>query len=374
MSAIPTIKLVNVTRTFGRIKAIDQVSLQIADGEYVCVLGPTGAGKTTLLRLIAGLTTATSGSIELDGSEITNFRPEDRNASYVPQQYALFPHMTVRDNVAFGPLARGFTPQESLQTADEMLKLVRLAHRATAFPHELSGGMQQRVALARGLAGRSPLLLLDEPLGAIDARLRVILRYELRKLAKGLGVTVVHVTHDQQEAMSIADRIAVLRDGAIQQFGRPSEIYEAPESPFLANFVGGANFLEGVVVREARDVTVIDVAEGFSIISSHDGHAIGDSVVTSFRQEGTLILTNASLEENVVPGRLVSTSFLGSFLRCVVDLGRVGEVMAKVPVREALEQKLPDRVGDVVYVRANRDRIMIFDRPERPLAVELEAF
>lgn len=374
MRAIPTIKLVNVTRTFGRIKAIDQVSLQIADGEYVCVLGPTGAGKTTLLRLIAGLTTATSGSIELDGSEITNVRSEDRNASYVPQQYALFPHMRVRDNVAFGPLARGFTPQESLHTADEMLKLVRLAHRATAFPHELSGGMQQRVALARGLAGRSPLLLLDEPLGAIDARLRVILRYELRKLAKGLGVTVVHVTHDQQEAMSIADRIAVLRDGAIQQFGRPSEIYEAPESPFLANFVGGANFLEGVVVREARDVTVIDVAEGFSIISSHDGHGMGDFVVTSFRQEGTLILTNASLEENVVPGRLVSTSFLGSFLRCVVDLGRVGEVMAKVPVREALEQKLPDRVGDVVYVSANRDRIMIFDRPERPLAVELEAF
>jgi len=371
---MPTIKLVNVTRTFGRIKAIDQVSLQIADGEYVCVLGPTGAGKTTLLRLIAGLTTATSGSIELDGREITNVPPEDRNASYVPQQYALFPHMTVRDNVAFGPLARGFTLQESLQTADEMLKLVRLLHRATALPHELSGGMQQRVALARGLAGRSPLLLLDEPLGAIDARLRVILRYELRRLAKGLGVTVVHVTHDQQEAMSIADRIAVLRDGAIQQLGRPSEIYEAPKSPFLANFVGGANFLEGVVVREARDATLIDVAEGFSITSSRDGHRMGDFVVASFRQEGTIVLTNASLEENVVPGRLVSTGFLGSFLRCVVDLGRVGEVVAKVPVREALEQRLPDRVGDVVYVRANRDRIMIFDRPERPLAVELEAF
>jgi putative spermidine/putrescine transport system ATP-binding protein len=371
---MPTIKLANVTRTFGRTRAIDRVSLQITDGEYVCILGPTGAGKTTLLRLIAGLTTATSGSIELDGHDITNVRPEDRNASYVPQQYALFPHMTIRDNVAFGPLARGFTSQESLQTADEMLKLVRLAHRATAFPHELSGGMQQRVALARGLAGRSPLLLLDEPLGAIDARLRVILRYELRKLAKGLGVTVVHVTHDQQEAMSIADRIAVLRDGAVQQFGRPFEIYEAPESPFLANFVGGANFLEGVVVREARDATVIDVAEGFSITSSRDGHGMGDSVVASFREEGTLILANASLEENVVPGRLVSTSFLGSFLRCVVDLGRLGEVVAKVPVREALEQRLPDRVGDIVYVRANRDRIVIFDRPERPLAIELEAF
>jgi ABC-type Fe3+/spermidine/putrescine transport system ATPase subunit len=371
---MPAIKLVKVTRTFGRIKAIDQASLEIADGEYVCVLGPTGAGKTTLLRLIAGLVTATSGHIELDGREITNVRPEDRNASYVPQQYALFSHMTIRDNVAFGPLARGSTPQQSLETADEMLKLVRLAHRASAFPHELSGGMQQRVALARGLAGRSPLLLLDEPLGAIDARLRVILRYELRKLAKGLGVTVIHVTHDQQEAMSIADRIAVLRDGAIQQFGRPSEIYEAPGSPFLANFVGGANFLEGVVVREARGATMIDIAEGFSITSSHDGHGMGDFVVTSFRQEGTLILTNASLEENVIPGTLVSTSFLGSYLRCVVNLGRVGEAVAKVPVREALERKLPDRTGELVYVRADRGRIMIFDRPERPLAVELEAF
>jgi putative spermidine/putrescine transport system ATP-binding protein len=371
---MPTIKLTNVTRTFGRVKAIDHVSLQIMDGEYVCLLGPTGAGKTTLLRLIAGLTTTTSGSIELDGRDITNVRPEDRSASYVPQQYALFPHMTIRENVAFGPLARGHDPQESLQTADEMLKLVRLAHRATAFPHELSGGMQQRVALARGLAGRSPLLLLDEPLGAIDARLRVILRYELRKLAKGLGITVVHVTHDQQEAMSIADRIAVLRDGTVQQFGSPSEIYEAPESPFLANFVGGANFLEGVVVREARDATVIDVAEGFSITSSRDGHGRGDSVVASFRQEGALILANASLEENVIPGRLVSTSFLGNFLRCVVDLGRAGELAAKVPVREALQERLPERVGDVVYVRANRDRIMIFDRPERPLAIELEAF
>ena len=374
MRFIPTIKLVDVTKAFGRIRSIDQVSLQITEGEYVCVLGPTGAGKTTLLRLIAGLETATSGRIELDGHEITNVRAEDRNASYVPQQYALFPHMTIRDNVAFGPLARGFTPQQSLETADQMLKLVRLAHRATAFTHELSGGMQQRVALARGLAGRSPLLLLDEPLGAIDARLRVILRYELRKLAKGLGVTVIHVTHDQQEAMSIADRIAVLRDGAIQQFGRPSEIYETPESPFLANFVGGANFLEGVVVREAHDATTIDIAEGFSITSSHDRHSMGDFVVTSFRQEGTLILTNASLEENVIPGRLVSTSFLGSFLRCVVNLGRAGEVVAKVPLRDALERRLPDRPGELVYVRADRGRIMIFDRPKRPLAVELEAF
>jgi ABC-type Fe3+/spermidine/putrescine transport system ATPase subunit len=200
------------------------------------------------------------------------------------------------------------------------------------------------------------------------------LRYELRKLAKGLRVTVIHVTHDQQEAMSIADRIAVLRDGAIQQFGRPSEIYKAPKSPFLANFVGGANFMEGVVVREARDATTIDIAEGFSITSSHDRHNMGDFVVASFRQEGTLIMMSAGPEENVIPGRLVSTSFLGSFLRCVVNLGRVGEVVAKVPIRDSLERRLPDQAGEVVYVRADRGRVMIFDRPERPLALELEAF
>jgi ABC-type Fe3+/spermidine/putrescine transport system ATPase subunit len=255
-----------------------------------------------------------------------------------------------------------------------VLKLVRLSHRATAFPHELSGGMQQRVALARGLAGRSPLLLLDEPLGAIDARLRVILRYQLRKLAKDLRVTVVHVTHDQQEAMSMADRIAVLREGAIEQFGRPSEIYGAPKSPFLANFVGGANFLQGTIVQKRLDTTLIEVAEGFSATASGTAHPLGDAVVASFRQERTSILTSASLEENVVPGKLVSTSLLGVFLRCVVDLRRVGEIVAKVPLREALQQDLPDRVGDVVFVRTGREGILVFSRPERALAVELEAF
>lgn len=371
---LPSIRLINVSKTFAKMRGLDRVSLEISNGEYVCVLGPTGSGKTTLLRLIAGLIYPTSGSIELDGKPVTHIRPEDRNAVYVPQQYALFPHMTVRDNIAFGPLARGFTPEESLKTADEMLKLVRLAHRASAFPHELSGGMQQRVALARGLAVRSPLLLLDEPLGAIDARLRVILRYELRELAKELKVTVVHVTHDQQEAMSISDRIAVLRDGTLQQFGRPSEIYAAPESPFLANFVGGANFLEGTVVRKTPDATLVELAEGFSIVSPESTHRLGDAVVASFRQERTSILTSASVEENVLPGRLLSTSLLGVFVRCLVDLGRAGQIVAKVPLREALEQRLPDRVGEVVYARASREGILLFKRPARPLAVELEAF
>jgi len=372
--AVPSIRLVNVSKTYARMRGIDRVSLEIDDGEYVCILGPTGSGKTTLLRLIAGLISPTSGIIELDGKPVTHVPPEDRSAVYVPQQYALFPHMTVRDNVAFGPLARGLTPEESLQTADEMLKLVRLAHRASAFPHELSGGMQQRVALARGLAGRSSLLLLDEPLGAIDARLRVILRYELRRLAKELAVTVLHVTHDQQEAMSIADRIAVLREGTLQQFGRPSEIYSAPESPFLANFVGGANFLEGTVVRKAPDATLIELPEGFSITSPASDHPVGDAVVVSFKQERTSILTSASVEENVLPGKLVSTSLLGVYLGCLVDLERAGQVLAKVPLREALDQELPEQVGEIVFTRTSREGILLFNRPARPLAVELEAF
>lgn len=371
---MPSIRLVDVSKTFGRIKAIDHVNLEIKDGEYVCVLGPTGSGKTTLLRLIAGLTSPTGGNIELDGRPVVGILPEDRNAVYVPQQYALFPHMTVRDNVAFGPLARGFTPDEAFRRADEVLKLVRLAHRAESFPHELSGGMQQRVALARGLAGRSSLLLLDEPLGAIDARLRVMLRYEIRRIAKELGVTVVHVTHDQQEAMSIADRIAVLRDGAIQQFGRPSEIYGSPEAPFVANFVGGANFLEGTVAEKAYDRVLIEVTEGFSIKVRGNDNLRGDAVVASFRQERTSVLTSASIEENVVPGRLVSTSLLGVFLRCSIDLGLAGTINAKVPLREALEQHLPNLVGEIVYVRVSPEGVVLFKRPTRALAVELEAF
>jgi ABC-type Fe3+/spermidine/putrescine transport system ATPase subunit len=174
--------------------------------------------------------------------------------------------------------------------------------------------------------------------------------------------------------MSISDRIAVLRDGTLQQFGRPPEIYAAPESPFLANFVGGANFLEGTVVRKTPDATLVELAEGFSIVSPESTHRLGDAAVASFRQERTSILTSASVEENVLPGRLLSTSLLGVFVRCLVDLGRAGQIVAKVPLREALGQRVPDRVGEVVYARASREGILLFRRPARPLAVELEAF
>jgi ABC-type Fe3+/spermidine/putrescine transport system ATPase subunit len=174
--------------------------------------------------------------------------------------------------------------------------------------------------------------------------------------------------------MSIGDRIAVLRDGSVGQFGRPSEIYSAPNSPFLANFVGGANFLEGTIVRKESGASLIEMAEGFSITSSQNAHSPGDAVVASFRQERTSILTSANLEENVIPGRLVSTSILGVFMRCLMDAGRAGEIVAKVPLREALEQRLEDRVGDIVYARASREAMMLFNRPGRALAVELEAF
>ncbi len=371
--ALPSIRLVDITKDFGTVRAIDHVSIEIANGEYVCVLGPTGSGKTTLLRLIAGLASATSGEIEFGGKAVTRISPENRNAIYVPQQYALFPHLTVRENVAFGPSARGLSREESLRTADEMLRIVKLSHRANALPNELSGGMQQRVALARGLAGRSPLLLLDEPLGALDARLRVALRFELRKLAKELAVTVVHVTHDQQEAMSIADRIAVLRYGRIEQFGSPSQVYDLPASLFLANFVGGANFLEGTIARKDNDATVVEVADGFSMVVPPGDRQVGDAVVVSFRQERSIVLTNTSVEENVLPGRLLSTNLLGTFLRCSIDIGRAGTVVVKVPLREALSQKLPSFVGRSVFVRVSQQGIMLFSRPKRALAVELEA-
>ncbi|MBS7610407.1 ABC transporter ATP-binding protein, partial [Candidatus Bathyarchaeota archaeon] len=249
---MPSLRLVNVTKRFGSIEALDDVTFNVSDGEYLCILGPTGSGKTTLLRLLAGLLEPDGGAIYFDEKPFIDVPPEERNVAYVPQTYALFPHMTVLENVMFGPSARGLRYSESYRMAMEALKMVRLAHRADAFPHELSGGMQQRVALARALASGAKLLLLDEPLGALDARLRIELRRELKALAKTSGLTVVHVTHDQEEAMAIGDRILVLRNGRVQQHGTPFHVYRKPENLFVASFMGSSNFLEGIVVQRNR--------------------------------------------------------------------------------------------------------------------------
>jgi sulfate transport system ATP-binding protein len=262
---VPSISISDLTKRFGRIRAVDSVTFEVKDREYLCVLGPTGSGKTSLLRLIAGLLKPDEGTIKFDGVLVTEVAAEDRNAVYVPQNYALFPHLTVVENVMFGKLARGASREEAYDEAIRILGLVRLEHREHSYPLELSGGMQQRVALARGLASGSSLLLLDEPLGALDARLRIDIRTELRYLAKKQGFTVIHVTHDQEEAMTIGDRVLVLKKGVIQQHGTSYHVYRKPSNLFVSNFVGSTSFFEGVV--ESRDASgnTVKLSEGLKV-------------------------------------------------------------------------------------------------------------
>jgi len=238
------VKVVGVSKFFGNIKALDNINVEINDGEYVVLLGPSGCGKTTLLKIIAGMWEPTAGKVYIDGKDITKLPPEDRNIGFVFQNYALFPHLNVFDNTVYGPVARGKDSEESRRNAREMLNLVRLAARHDAFPAELSGGMQQRLAVARALTTGSSLLFLDEPLSALDAKIGAELRSEMRKMIKDLKLTAIHVTHNQEEAMEVADKIVVMRRGRVEQVGFPKEIYRNPANLFVAHFLGDANFIE----------------------------------------------------------------------------------------------------------------------------------
>ena len=245
----PAIELAGVSRSFGAVRALDQVSLAIAPGEFFALLGPSGSGKTTCLRLIAGFDRPTRGKVLLDGLDVTDIPPFDRSVNTVFQDYALFPHMSVAENVAYGPKVRGVSGPERQRLALEVLDLVRLAPLADRSPAQLSGGQKQRVALARALINKPRVLLLDEPLGALDLRLREEMQIELKAIQQKVGITFVYVTHDQGEALSMADRVAVFRDGRMEQLDSPRELYVRPRTAFVARFVGSANVVDGELAR-----------------------------------------------------------------------------------------------------------------------------
>jgi len=245
MTNAAAIELQDASRAFGAVVALDRVSLAIAPGEFFALLGPSGSGKTTCLRLIAGFDRPDSGRILLDGEDVTEIPPYDRNLNTVFQDYALFPHMTVAENVAYGPRVRGVAAEERRRRAAEMLELVRLGSYGDRRPAQLSGGQRQRVALARALINQPKVLLLDEPLGALDLKLREEMQAELKGLQQRLGITFVFVTHDQGEALSMADRVAVFSQGRIEQLDTPRGLYTRPRTAFVANFVGSANVVLG---------------------------------------------------------------------------------------------------------------------------------
>src|SRR5512136_1370420 len=268
---MPNIRVVNLTKKFGSVTALENINLEVHDQEYFSLLGPSGCGKTTLLRLIAGLIEPDSGEIWIGDKRVDAVPPEDRDIGFVFQTFALFPHMSVWDNVLYGPKVKNFNLKEAETIGDEVLELVKLHERLDAYPSELSGGMMQRIAVARALAAGGKILLLDDPLGQLDAKVRNEIRYEIRKMAKDLNLTAIHVTHDQSEAMSISDRIAVMKKGKIVQIGTPQELYMSPNSLFVAHFIGESNLMEGIVTRTNNGSVEIELRGGFKVYAVGNG-------------------------------------------------------------------------------------------------------
>lgn len=278
-----SLRLVDISKRFGRIEALRDVNLDVYDGEYVVVLGPTGAGKTTLLRIIAGLLKQDGGEVYINGVRVDELLPEDRGVALFFENFALFPHMTVLDNVAFSLRIRGLSFEEAERKAVEILRMMHLDHRAYSYPRELSGGMQQRVALARTIAAGVDILLLDEPLSQLDAKIKSEIQYELRDLAKSLGLTVLHVTNDVEEALAVADRIAVLNKGEVVQVGTPVEIMESPKTAFVASFIAEMNLMEGIVEEVLEKKVVVDIGGGLKIESSRNGFKRGELVIVGVK-------------------------------------------------------------------------------------------
>jgi iron(III) transport system ATP-binding protein len=317
---VPDVRVENVTKRFGRLVAVDSVSLHIKEREYFALLGPSGCGKTTLLRLIAGLIRPDEGEIYIGDRLVNDVPPEDRDVGFVFQTFALFPHMNAWNNVVYGPRVKGFDVKKTDTIGHEVLEMVRLHERMEAFPNELSGGMMQRVAVARALAAGAKLLLLDEPLGQLDAKVRNDLRYEIRRMTKDLGLTAIHVTHDQSEAMAISDRIAVMKKGKIKQVGTPSELYMTPENLFVANFVGESNFLEGYVTDTSAENTVVELRGEIRVEAADGKLKEGEKVVVAVRPESFSVQKGTRRNKNSMGGVVERVTFEGTDIRYEIRL------------------------------------------------------
>jgi putative spermidine/putrescine transport system ATP-binding protein len=310
------LKLTHLQKSFGPTKVVHDFNMAIDKGEFISFLGPSGCGKTTVLRMIAGFETPSAGTIEIAGKDQTNLKPNQRTIGMVFQAYALFPNMNVADNVAFGLKIAGMPRAEMDARVKEMLALIHLEHLAERYPYQLSGGQQQRVALARALAPKPQVLLLDEPLSALDAKIRVSLREEIRHIQQKLGITTVFVTHDQEEALSISDRIVVMNAGKADQIGTPFEIYNRPTTRFVASFVGTLNVLDAVVTDQAAGI--VKIGEKTLAIKEAIPAANGSSIQLAMRPEaGTL----AGSDVATVQGQVTSSQFLGSVIRTRIDIG-----------------------------------------------------
>ena len=355
------LRIEGLSKLFGEFVALEDISLDVYEGEFVCFLGPSGCGKTTLLRCIAGLDTQTHGTIVQDGEDISTLPPTARDFGIVFQSYALFPNLTVQKNLAYGLENRRMQKDAIAKRVAELLELVGLTGQDAKYPTQLSGGQQQRVALARALATSPGLLLLDEPLSALDAKVRIYLRHEVKELQRRLGVTTIMVTHDQEEALTMADRIVVMDHGVIGQIGTPVEIYRDPASPFVADFVGTMNFLPAEVLAPTR-LRLGDVE--LSLTRGLDGLEADKEVTLCIRPEDLAVGDAAGALPNSASARVDTLEFLGAFYRVSLKVDGVnqGPVIADLPPNVIGELKIGE--GSNLNIAFPEDRIRVFPSPD----------
>lgn len=319
------VKFDSISKSFGAVEVLKNIDLEIEPGELFFLLGPSGCGKTTLLRIIAGFTEATSGSVYLDHKDMTFVPPNKRNTGMVFQNYALWPHMTVGENVGFGLDIRGVSNKEKALKIGKALDLVHLPNYQNRYPHQLSGGQQQRVALARALVIEPDVILLDEPLSNLDAGLRIEMRKEINRIHKELGLTMIYVTHDQKESLSLATRMAVMNKGLLAQVDRPEVVYQNPNSVFVASFVGETNFIKGKVVSKTAELIEVDSLSGkvvCPIARCSQNFVVNEDVVISVRPEGLEFVAEATTGTNVWGAEVVETTYLGEVVQSVCKSGQ----------------------------------------------------
>ncbi len=353
------LKLENITKVFGTLVAVDRVNLEVKEGEFVCLLGPSGCGKTTILRMITGFETPTEGKVTYDGKVINNLMPQQRDFGIIFQSYALFPNMNVHENIAFGLKMRKVPKNAMRERVKEMLDLVGLYGWRENYPAQLSGGQQQRVALARALAPNPSVLLLDEPLSALDAKIRVRLRAVIKRLQQELGITMIYVTHDQEEALAIADRVVVMELGKIKQEGTPLEIYKFPKSSFVADFVGTSNFFQGK--RQRDKVHYKDwefLVPGAETMPAED-------IYLAIRPEKIEVMRPGQMPEeversNLAHGRIEVITFLGAVVRLVISMD--GEEIICDVVEKDFELKNLNR-GDAVDLYFPPEAFLAYPSP-----------
>ena len=352
------VELKGLVKRFGDVVAVDGIELQIPPGEFFTLLGPSGCGKTTTLRLIAGFERPDGGAILLDGVDVARTPPHRRRVNTVFQSYALFSHKSVRDNIAFGLRYQRLGKAEARQRVDDAMAMVRLDGLADRRPSQLSGGQQQRVALARALVLRPPVLLLDEPLGALDARLRVDLQVELKRIQEQLGVTFVYVTHDQDEALTMSDRVAVMRNGRVEQCAAPRALYEQPATAFVANFLGTSNLVDVTVAPDADGGCVAEIGAFAVHAADAPPGPAGSRAIAMIRPENVRLREHGATGENIIPAMVDE----------VVYLGFHQEVRVRIPTGALLRVDVPNDDEEVEYRQGDAVAVHLPPRHVRLLA------